>query len=59
MEYALKRQLSFGIVFIFIVVAAGLSLYQAFVPEPTCFDGRQNQEEEKLIVAGRIAWRAR
>src|SRR3989344_6640600 len=52
MEYALKRQLSFGIVFIFIVVAAVLSLYQALVPEPTCFDGRQNQEEEKVDCGG-------
>ncbi len=52
MDYALKRQLSFGIVFIFIIFTVALSLYQTFAPKPTCFDGRQNQQEEKTDCGG-------
>lgn len=52
MEYALKRQLSFGIVFIFLVIVVGLSLYRAIRVEPTCFDGVQNQEEEQIDCGG-------
>lgn len=52
MEYALKRQLSFGSVFVFLIIVLGLSLYQALVPKPTCFDGVKNQGEEQIDCGG-------
>jgi hypothetical protein len=52
MEYALKRQLSFGTVFIFLVIVTGLSLYQAFTPKSTCFDRIKNQGEEQVDCGG-------
>ncbi len=52
MDYSLKRQLSFGIVFIVIIAVIVFFAIRIATPTPTCLDGKQNQQEEKVDCGG-------
>ena len=46
------KQLIIALIFILILSGFGFLIYQASQPEPSCFDGIQNQEEEKVDCGG-------
>lgn len=55
MDYKLKRQLLFSIIFGALIAAFSFVGYQVLKPEASCIDGVQNQEEEKIDCGGPCA----
>ena len=52
MDYALKRQLTFIVVFVITLFALAVAAQWFAAPEPTCFDGIRNQGEEQIDCGG-------
>ncbi len=46
------KQFVIGLVFLFILFCLGLLIYYFTRPDPSCFDGIQNQEEEEIDCGG-------
>ncbi|MCX6713035.1 MAG: hypothetical protein NTY66_02380 [Candidatus Vogelbacteria bacterium] len=45
LSWAHRRQLTFILVFLLIVLSIGATVFFVYRPRPTCFDGKQNQDE--------------
>lgn len=52
MEFRLKKQIVIALIFYLILGGAGFLIYKFSTSRPSCFDGIQNQEEEKTDCGG-------
>jgi hypothetical protein len=52
MKKAVKKRIIIILIFLFFVFFLFLSLYLYFKPQPSCFDGKQNQNEQGIDCGG-------
>lgn len=52
MRIGIKKQILYGGAFLFIVALFLFLIISAIIPNPTCFDGKQNQKEEGVDCGG-------
>ena len=48
MDYRIRKQITIVAIVVLFFVIAGAWLYFVLKPEPTCFDGIKNQDEEEI-----------